>query len=310
MLIAEGQQSFLVNTDDGQRMHDFLIAFDPNKPNDAVQFVAVGAISGDGSRVLTFDHPKLTIWDAANGKRIKTIVAKGRTIDGLAMSQDGTHFAASSSDFGIKFSIHWWDANTGAKVHVFKTPPTHAGSMALSADDKYLAAGFNNGKVIVWETKTAKQIQTFGKPAFGGADRICVSDDGQFVASSRDVSLMGGSGRPTKLWKVGSAEPVQSFPGYLLALTGNAQQVWTESNDGTAILFDAKTGNELCRIYSLDYGKQWLAVTPAGLFDGSEKARQFVAYRVSGTLKLLDDDETINRHHKPGLLQRLVGAQQ
>ncbi len=310
MLAAEGQVSFLQNTDNGQRMHDFKTVFNPNNPNNFDDMAYVAAISGDASRVLIGGSGKLSLWDAASGKKIRTIASKGPMINGLAMSQDGSHFAASSFEFGSKHSIHWWDTNTGKKVHAFKAPPSLAGSMALSADDKYLAAGLNNGKVFVWETKMGNQIQAFGKRAFGGADRVSVSDDGQFVASSWDLSRMDRPGRPTKLWKVGSEQPVQSFPGYLLALSGNAKHVWTESKDGAAILFDAKTGNELCRVHSLDYGKQWLVVTPEGLFDGSENARQFVAYRESGTLKLLDDDETINRHHQPGLLQRLAGPQQ
>ncbi len=310
MLAAEGQVSFLQNTDDGQRIHDFKTVFDPNNPNDFDDGVSDAAISGDASRVLIHGFRKLSLWDAASGKKIRTIASKGPMINGLAMSQDGSHFAASSFDFGSKHSIHWWDTNTGKKVHAFKVPSSRAGSMALSADDKYLAAGFENGKIFVWETKTAKQIQAFGKRGSGGADRVSVSDDGQFVASSWDLSRMERPGRPTKLWNVGSVQPVQSFPGYLLALSGNAKHVWTESKDGAAILFDAQRGEELCRIHSFDHGKQWLVVTPEGLFDGSENARQFVAYREPGTLKLRDDDETINRHHEPGLLQRLVGNQQ
>jgi hypothetical protein len=56
-------------------------------------------------------------------------------------------------------------------------------------------------------------------------------------------------------------------------------------------------------LYSLDAGQHRLVVTPDGLFDGS--AWKFVTYRTRGTLKLLDDDETRRRFHRPGLLGQL-----
>lgn len=65
------------------------------------------------------------------------------------------------------------------------------------------------------------------------------------------------------------------------------------------------TGKELCRLYSFDAGKDWLVVTPEGSFDGSPGAWRFVAYRVPGTLKLLDDDATRRRGYRPGLLAQV-----
>ena len=52
------------------------------------------------------------------------------------------------------------------------------------------------------------------------------------------------------------------------------------------------------RLYSLDAGKDWLVVTPDGLFDGSEGAWKFVTYREPGTLKLID--ATRRRFHSFG----------
>jgi hypothetical protein len=57
--------------------------------------------------------------------------------------------------------------------------------------------------------------------------------------------------------------------------------------------------------YSLDAGKDWLVVTPAGFFDGSPGACRLVSYRVPGTLKLVDDDATRRRFHRPGLLAQV-----
>jgi hypothetical protein len=81
--------------------------------------------------------------------------------------------------------------------------------------------------------------------------------------------------------------------------------VWTASTDGCARLWDPVTGKERCRLLNLDAGKNWLVVTPEGFFDGSEDAWKCVTYRVSGTVKLIDDDATRRRFHRKGLLAEI-----
>ena len=87
-----------------------------------------------------------------------------------------------------------------------------------------------------------------------------------------------------------------------MALSGDGKHLWSASGDGSTRLWDPVTGKERCRLYSFDAGTDWLVVTPDGLFDGSKDAWRFVAYREPGTLKLLDDDTTRKRFHRPGLL--------
>src|SRR6185295_6300304 len=96
---------------------------------------------------------------------------------------------------------------------------------------------------------------------------------------------------------------LQTFRGhsaYLtsVALGGDGNHLWTASLDGSTRLWDPATGKERCRLYSLDAGKDWLVVTPDGLFDGSPGAWKFVAYRVPGTLNLLYDEATLKRFHR------------
>ena len=90
-----------------------------------------------------------------------------------------------------------------------------------------------------------------------------------------------------------------------VALSRDGKEPWTVSLDGTVRLWDPATGKERCRLYSFDAGKDWLAVTPEGLFDGSEGAARLVIYRVPGSQKLVDDDATRRRFHRPGLLSKV-----
>jgi hypothetical protein len=53
----------------------------------------------------------------------------------------------------------------------------------------------------------------------------------------------------------------------------------------------------------------WLVVTPDGFFDGSKDVWRFVAYRELGTLELFDDNATLKRFHRPGLLAEVWRGQ-
>jgi hypothetical protein len=47
-------------------------------------------------------------------------------------------------------------------------------------------------------------------------------------------------------------------------------------------------------------------VTPDGFFDCSKDARRYVAHRRAGTLQVVDDEVTLQRFYRPGLLWLLL----
>jgi hypothetical protein len=62
-------------------------------------------------------------------------------------------------------------------------------------------------------------------------------------------------------------------------------------------------------LLSLDGGKDWLVVTPDGFWGGSKDAWRYVAYRNVGTLQVIDDEATLQRFYRPGLLGVLLKGQ-
>ena len=58
-----------------------------------------------------------------------------------------------------------------------------------------------------------------------------------------------------------------------------------------------------------DGGKDWLVVSPDGFFDGSKGAWRYVSYRSAGTLQLVEDEATLQRFYRPGLLGLLLKGQ-
>jgi WD40 repeat protein len=68
------------------------------------------------------------------------------------------------------------------------------------------------------------------------------------------------------------------------------------------LVLDLRTQSELYRIVSTDDGRDWLVVTPNGLFDGSVAAREQVTYRVGGGLTVVPVDRFFQDFYYPGLL--------
>jgi WD40 repeat protein len=113
------------------------------------------------------------------------------------------------------------------------------------------------------------------------------------------------------LWEALTGKQRLTFLGHCsgvhgVALSTDRRHLWTGSLDGTTRLWDALTGQELCSLISLDAGKDWLVVSPDGFFDGSKGGWRFVSYRRQGTLELIDDEATLQKFHRPGLMGLLL----
>ena len=103
------------------------------------------------------------LWDLATGRRVLTIHADKRPIDGFAMAPDGKHLASAHRDGWVKV----WEVATGKEVAAF-SQDSQAKIVAYSPDGKRLAAGklFQNearqikAEVEVWNAGTGEEIVT------------------------------------------------------------------------------------------------------------------------------------------------------
>jgi WD40 repeat protein len=99
----------------------------------------------------------ISLWDTTSGKRRPRFKTDPIRVESLTFSLDGKLLAAGQWSSG---AIHLWDAVTGKQLH---QRPGHGGSIFnltfLAAGKKLLSAGWN-GKVRVWDVKTAKQLQS------------------------------------------------------------------------------------------------------------------------------------------------------
>jgi RNA polymerase sigma factor (sigma-70 family) len=114
--------------------------------------------------------------------------------------------------------------------------------VALSADGKQLVTGSGDTTAILWDTTTAKQLQTFqGHTQW--VFRVAVSADGKKVAT-------GSHDKTAILWDAATGKKLQTFQGHTaevssVVLSVDGKHVLTASWDHTAILWEAATGKKV-----------------------------------------------------------------
>jgi len=273
------------------------------------------ALCDDGKIVVTHspDGTSTHIWDAVTGKKTQSIkqdsagfapgyLTRAAYTIPFSLSADGKFIVTGSSDGK---TANQWDAGTGKKLMTFNLFDKEVRGVAVSRDGKRVLTRtnlFDSTTMIVWDAATGKRVVTFDAPPVSTFWNGTVSRDAKNVLTG-DLH-----GQSVTVWEADSGKKVQTLHGHAgqimdVALTADGN-LWTASQDGAIRLWNS-TGKELCRLYSFDAGKDWLVVTPDGLFDGSPGATRFVAYREPATLKLIEDEATLKRYHRPGLLAQV-----
>jgi hypothetical protein len=90
----------------------------------------------------------------------------------------------------------------------------------------------------------------------------------------------------------------------------DGRQVVTASGDGTTRLWDAATGQELCALIAFDAGREWLAVTPEGYYQGSLAAEKYLCWRVEGAPgewpRMVGPEQLRDTFYRPDLFRHLL----
>ena len=255
------------------------------------------------------------LWDARTGQKLRTFTGRKDEdeiserlsrlasiilphLANKALSEDGQHVLTSSADGTAVL----WDARTGQKLRTFAGHDS-VDSVALSGDGTRALTGHRDETAILWDARTGQKLRTFaGHTQL--VSSVALSGDGQHV-------LTGSWDKTAILWGARTGEKVRTFAGHKdrvssVALSRDGRFVVTCSDDCTTRIWDVRTGDELVTLISLDAGKDWLVVTPDGLFDGSIDTAKFVSYRLLGTLEFVPLERFQQKYYQPGLLAMLM----
>jgi WD40 repeat protein len=234
------------------------------------------AFSPKGDWVATGGRDNaLTFWDISSGR----VTGKYSDIDwGFSVSQDGRWLASTGRDKNFKV----WDTASLAKASQVQAPP---------------------GTVYLFAPR--RRVHTFqGHRDF--VSDVTFSPDGKLVATS---SWDGD----VKLWNIEEGQEIATLRGHTsrvvsVAFSPDGQHVYSASVDGTVRLWNVASSEQEVALIAAHGGDSWLAVSPDGLFDGTWKGMQEVAWRDSVTGETKAIDQFYTDFYYPGLLTAIING--
>jgi WD40 repeat protein len=200
-----------------------------------------------------------------------------------------------------------WDANSGKELRRLHGEKSGFSSLAFSPDGKKLATGMGTGEWLVWNVDNGEEAFSLKtpQPEARSASRTMYSADGAVIVG-------GGTSRAVIAWDGKNGDIVRTFDvGTFVAaldLTPNGRLLLTGSSDGTLKLWELATGRLLVTLLCLNHGKDWLAFSPDGHFEGSEGGRRFVSFCLSDSLSVAMNRKLTEGFYRPGLVSQVLAS--
>ncbi len=194
--------------------------------------------SQDGQRLVSMAYDRgLKIWDVASGRMLGRPIEADRPFSYFCFSPDGKQLATRAQS-GV---ARLWDPFNGQAC---SEPFEHQGpitDMQFSPDCRHIATASQDGAVKVWETRVAPPrrlvVTTTDNCPCASFDR-----DGQrvFYSTHNGVEIYDLQSKK----QVGKRMP-HSGQVFRMKLFPNGKKLATASWDGTARVWDARTGEPL-----------------------------------------------------------------
>ncbi len=209
--------------------------------------VMTATFSPDGTRVVTASMDYTArLWGAETGTEIAVLKGHEDRVRTAAFSPDGARVVTASYDKTARL----WDAETGAEITVLVGHQGNVGRAAFSPDSMLVVTASWDNTARLWDAKTGAEITALvGHEA--GVNSAVFSPDGARVATaSRDGARLWVAETGAEIAMLEGHEVVGLLvmaigPGSYVrsaAFDPNGARVVTASDDGTARLWDAKTG--------------------------------------------------------------------
>jgi WD40 repeat protein len=194
--------------------------------------------SPDNKEIITAGHQTVSIWDIESGKLKTTFIQKNYFINDLAISPDGKKIAISIG--GDSLNILIFHRGEQPKIDTIKGYRNAVYCLAFSPTGNELAAGYDNGLVIIWNLTNGQRTDLNSHKY-----RVLSMDysrDGKMLVS-------GSFDKTAQIWDLEKRQIVKTLSGHTnfvqaVMFSPNGQFVATGSDDKTAKIWDVNTGIE------------------------------------------------------------------
>jgi len=287
----------------------------------------VVAISPDNSLIATGagsyeEPPEARVWDAATGRVLHRLEGHTKDVQTVVFSPDGQQLVTGSTrsveigtnpndipNFRHFGEVFLWDMNTGRRLHRFPEQEVTGYQAAFSPDGRLLALIGKNEEVTLYDVSTRRRLKAFSGKEANAREGIAFSPDGKLLVA---IPWAMQTDPYVRIYDVNAGRMMREIRGghrlkvNAAEFSPDGRMLMTVSLDGSAILWDVATGKELARLMSADRGKEWIALTPEGYFDGSPGARKAITFRAGGGLNVVPVDRFFQDFYRPGLLAEML----
>lgn len=191
----------------------------------------------------------IRIYDAANGKPLKTSGPPAGEVVALTFAPGGktlasVHLIKNETEATESRSLRLWDAQTGRELRrIDARDGDEVQSATFSPDGQTIATAGGDiirGEVALWDAESGAQARTL-KGETNAVNRVLFGPGGALAASY-------GFGAQTKIWSMGSARELQSFPASSFALSADGKKLAGIESFGGVKIWEAETGRLLLTI--------------------------------------------------------------
>ena len=194
--------------------------------------------SGDGQRVLMTEYRGASLWDTSSGKLTQHFAPYSESIDGAAVSRDGTFLALRGAQTSV------WDLEQGREIW---RDSSGGHSLSFSPDGKQLLAGSR-----LFDTASGEELKQFrGEKMY--PDVSAMSPDGRLVVAAGGDVVGGSTEYQLIEWDAQTGRELRHLIGHdlnkkninTIQFSADSKRIITSGDDFTARLWDADTGRQL-----------------------------------------------------------------
>lgn len=244
------------------------------------------------------------LWRMSPAREQHTLKGHYGGVTSVAFSRDSRWVASVASGTGS--GVRLWDTLSGAALNEPFTNQSDGDSVTFSPDGR-LVAFDDFGGIHIWnlQAKRQQRLITEVKRMDNSAHALAFNPEGQWLAAAGSFPRDPRDDN-ARIWDVGTGQLVHTLTGHSFTVNDvqfspDGRWLVTGSADGTARIWDAKSGSP--RLTLLSYGdKDWLAVAPDGLFDGTPDAMHTVFWKNADSLNVASLDSFFSDFYRPGLL--------
>ena len=204
------------------------IEVEPKDPEPVVGELSSGAAySRDGKRLalagtkdgLGKGEDKVTLYDTATWKALRTMTGPTHVCRGLTFSADGKSLFAACDD-GV---VYRWQTETGKAEANLEAKAGFCGSVQLSPNGKLLASSHRDftdkmpSKVYLWDAATGKAIRSMANGEKLSNQALAFSPDGKTIAAGYGRDLLAVEGFQGIIeWDVTTGKEQNRIPAVII----------------------------------------------------------------------------------------------